>query len=67
MFKLVEDAFQVKLKSPLFPIQPKERVIDMSPEEQKDWEEKQLDGLIDLNNCHIDPAPFQLGELSGRV
>ena len=40
--------------------QPKERVIDMSPEEQKEWEEKQLDCMIDLNSCHIDPAPFQL-------
>lgn len=38
----------------------------MSPEEQKDWEEKQLDSLIDLNNCHIDPAPFQLGTLSNK-
>lgn len=33
----------------------------MSPEDQKDWEKKQLDCFIDLNNCHIDPAPFQLG------
>lgn len=32
----------------------------MSPEEQKEWEEKQLDCMIDLNSCHIDPAPFQL-------
>lgn len=32
----------------------------MSPEEQKEWEQKQLDCVINLNNCHIDAAPFQL-------
>lgn len=32
----------------------------MSPEEQRAWEEEQLNCTIDLNQCHIDPAPFQL-------
>ncbi|XP_074593030.1 chloride channel protein 2 isoform X2 [Brevipalpus obovatus] len=41
---------------------PRERVIDMSPEEQLAWEEDQLNQIIDLSSCHIDPAPFQLVE-----
>lgn len=32
----------------------------MSPEEQRAWEEEQLNCTIDLTQCHIDPAPFQL-------
>ena len=32
----------------------------MSPEEQRAWEEVQLNVTIDLEQCHIDPAPFQL-------
>ncbi|XP_023217752.1 chloride channel protein 2-like [Centruroides sculpturatus] len=39
---------------------PKERVIDMSPEEQLAWEEDQMNSIIDFSQCHIDPAPFQL-------
>lgn len=42
--------------------QPRERVIDMSPEEQLAWEEEQLNSIIDLSACHTDPAPFQLVE-----
>lgn len=41
---------------------PRERVIDMSPEEQKAWEEEQLDMMVNFNKCQIDPAPFQLVE-----
>lgn len=41
---------------------PKERVIDMSPEEQSDWEQKEMDKILDFHSCHIDPAPFQLVE-----
>lgn len=42
--------------------QPRERVIDMSPEEQLAWEEEQLNMVTDFNQCTIDPAPFQLVE-----
>ncbi|KFM68328.1 Chloride channel protein 2, partial [Stegodyphus mimosarum] len=41
---------------------PKERVIDMSQEEQLAWEEEQLNIPVDFSKCHIDPAPFQLVE-----
>ena len=42
--------------------QPRERVIDMSPEEQLAWEEEQLSQAVNYAECHIDPAPFQLVE-----
>jgi chloride channel 2 len=42
--------------------QPKERVIDMSPEEQSEWEQTEMDKILDFGSCHIDPAPFQLVE-----
>lgn len=42
--------------------QPKERVCDMSPEDQRIWEEEQMQLPVDFSNCHIDPAPFQLVE-----
>lgn len=43
---------------------PRERVCDMSPEEQKAWEMEEMSRPIDLvaANVHIDPAPFQLVE-----
>uniref|UniRef100_A0A2S2PDD0 Chloride channel protein 2 n=1 Tax=Schizaphis graminum TaxID=13262 RepID=A0A2S2PDD0_SCHGA len=41
---------------------PKERVIDMSPEEQSEWEQTEMDKILDFGSCHIDPAPFQLVE-----
>lgn len=43
---------------------PRERVIDMSPEDQKIWEMEEMDREINLeaSNIHIDPAPFQLVE-----
>ncbi|XP_022661576.1 chloride channel protein 2-like isoform X2 [Varroa jacobsoni] len=41
---------------------PRERVIDMSPEEQLSWEEEQLSQGVNYAECHIDPAPFQLVE-----
>lgn len=34
----------------------------MSPEEQSEWEQKEMDKMIDFDTCHIDPAPFQLVE-----
>lgn len=42
--------------------QPRERVIDMSPEDQKRWEESEMAADVDFSRCHIDPAPFQLVE-----
>ena len=39
---------------------PGRRVIDLSPEEQEVWEERQLKKIVDFNGCIIDPAPFQL-------
>lgn len=41
---------------------PKERVIDMSSEEQRKWEEEQLNMVVDMSDLRIDPAPFQLVE-----
>ncbi|GIX79872.1 chloride channel protein 2 [Caerostris extrusa] len=46
---------------------PKERVIDMSEEEQQAWEEDQLNGPVDFSKCHIDPAPFQLVERTSLI
>ncbi|KAK9505379.1 hypothetical protein O3M35_009453 [Rhynocoris fuscipes] len=39
---------------------PRERVIDMSPEDQKQWEEEELSRGVSFSDSHIDPAPFQL-------
>ncbi|XP_037076161.1 chloride channel protein 2-like [Pollicipes pollicipes] len=41
---------------------PVERVIDMSYEDQKLWEEEELDKEVNFDDCKIDPAPFQLVE-----
>ncbi|XP_052868872.1 chloride channel protein 2 isoform X1 [Anopheles cruzii] len=41
---------------------PRERVIDMSPEDQKAWEMEEMAKPIDVAHLHIDPAPFQLVE-----
>ncbi|XP_051166762.1 chloride channel protein 2 isoform X1 [Leptopilina boulardi] len=41
---------------------PRERVIDMSAEDQKIWEESEMALEVDFSVCHIDPAPFQLVE-----
>ncbi|CAH0549331.1 unnamed protein product [Brassicogethes aeneus] len=41
---------------------PKERVCDMSPEDQRIWEDEQMTLPVDFAACHIDPAPFQLVE-----
>ncbi|XP_076321943.1 chloride channel protein 2-like [Tachypleus tridentatus] len=68
--KTLEDAYpdQTDVSAPSTPsIQkrvqlPKERVIDMSEEEQHSWEEEQLNKPVDFGQCHIDPAPFQLVE-----
>ncbi|CAG9861446.1 unnamed protein product [Phyllotreta striolata] len=40
---------------------PKERICDMTPEDQKKWEEEQMSMPVEFV-CNIDPAPFQLVE-----
>lgn len=34
----------------------------MSPEDQRAWEEEEMQQPVDFSTCHIDPAPFQLVE-----
>lgn len=41
---------------------PSLRVVDMTPEEQEQWEKEQLSANIDVSVCQIDEAPFQLVE-----
>jgi len=41
---------------------PQLRVVDMTPEEQEQWEKEQLGVHVDLSRCQIDEAPFQLVE-----
>lgn len=38
------------------------RVVDMTREEQEQWEKDQLNAFIDFSRCTIDEAPFQLVE-----
>lgn len=35
---------------------------DMTLEEQQEWEEEEMAAVVDFDQCHIDPAPFQLVE-----
>lgn len=39
----------------------------MSPEEQLAWEDEQLNAMVDLSFCKIDPAPFQLVEHTSLI
>ncbi|KAK3864665.1 hypothetical protein Pcinc_029668 [Petrolisthes cinctipes] len=41
---------------------PMERMVEMTLEEQRRWEEEELSKEVDFSKCHIDPAPFQLVE-----
>lgn len=41
---------------------PMNRMIEMTQEEQRRWEEEELNKEVDFSKCHIDPAPFQLVE-----
>lgn len=41
---------------------PLERMVEISLEEQRRWEEEELNKEVDFSKCHIDPAPFQLVE-----
>ncbi|XP_055916788.1 chloride channel protein 2 [Eupeodes corollae] len=48
---------------------PRERVIDMSPEDQKQWEYEEMSKPINLegSNVQIDPSPFQLVERTSII
>jgi chloride channel 2 len=41
---------------------PHERIIDLPPDEQRRWEERELSVQVDFNQVSVDPAPFQLVE-----
>ncbi|KAF5285463.1 hypothetical protein FQA39_LY16637 [Lamprigera yunnana] len=41
---------------------PKERVCDMSTEDQRKWEDEEMELPVEFSTCSIDPAPFQLVE-----
>ncbi|XP_076032914.1 chloride channel protein 2 isoform X6 [Oratosquilla oratoria] len=41
---------------------PMERMVEMTLEEQRRWEEEELSKEVEFSKCHIDPAPFQLVE-----
>ena len=41
---------------------PKRILIDMTPDEQKEWEDKEMMKPVDFQTSYIDPAPFQLVE-----
>ena len=41
--------------------------MDMTLEEQQEWEEREMANEVDFLNCHIDPAPFQLVEKSSLL
>ncbi|KAJ8939742.1 hypothetical protein NQ314_011028 [Rhamnusium bicolor] len=43
-------------------MKPRERVCDMSLEDQRKWEEEQMQLSVDFSICQIDPSPFQLVE-----
>lgn len=36
--------------------------MEITLEEQRRWEEEELNKEVDFSKCHIDPAPFQLVE-----
>lgn len=37
-------------------------VIDMTPEEKQEWEEREMQKAANFKKCHVDAAPFQLVE-----
>ncbi|XP_011179218.1 chloride channel protein 2 isoform X2 [Zeugodacus cucurbitae] len=59
-----EDPKAMSLKKTKSVTLPRERVIDMSPEDQKKWEMEEMSKPIDLEKAsvNIDPSPFQLVE-----
>lgn len=59
--RTLKAVLRIKIESKII-FQPRERVIDMSPEDQKQWEEAELRKPVEFEKCPIDPAPFQLVE-----
>ena len=43
------------------------RRIDMTLEEQREWEKKEMEKPVNFTELHIDPAPFQLVEKSSLL
>ena len=41
--------------------------MDMTLEDQQEWEEREMANDVDFLKCHIDPAPFQLVEKSSLL
>ena len=41
--------------------------MDMTLEDQQEWEEQEMANDVDFFKCHIDPAPFQLVEKSSLL
>ena len=39
----------------------------MTVEEQRRWEEAELDKKVDFSRLHVDPAPFQLVEFTTLI
>lgn len=42
-------------------------MYDMTADEQKEWEDKKLDKIVDFKMCTVDPAPFQLVECTSLM
>ena len=43
------------------------RRVDMTLEEQREWEKKEMEMPVNFTDLHIDPAPFQLVEKSSLL
>lgn len=43
------------------------RICDLPYQEQREWERKQLSQEVDFALCQIDPAPFQLVEMTSLL
>ncbi|CAH0549330.1 unnamed protein product [Brassicogethes aeneus] len=54
-----EDIVEEKPKKVIMPIR---RVVDMSKQQQLEWETNQLNETVDFSRSIVDPAPFQLVE-----
>lgn len=66
-FFLIQCLLSTFMKFTFWIFQPRERVIDMSPEDQREWEEVEMEQCVNFDNCHIDPAPFQLVERTSLI
>jgi len=45
----------------------KSKKVDMSLEEQREWEKQEMEKAVNFTDLHIDPAPFQLVEKSNLL